>query len=117
MEFLEILLIILSSAGLLHGVLFALYLCIFKKKKTLTNLLLGLLLIFMAFRIGKSVMLYFGDDLEPIFIFAGLAILLLIGPLLRWYVLGMTRPAFELSKQHYFELIPFVLVFIASLFD
>ena len=57
-----------------------------------------------------------GDDLEPIFIFAGLAILLLIGPLLRWYVLGMTRPAFELSKQHYFELIPFVLVFIASLF-
>jgi len=116
MDFFEILLIILSSAGLLHGILFALYLCIFKKKKTLTNLLLGLLLVFMAFRIGKSVMLNFGDDLEPIFIFAGLAILLLTGPLIRWYVLGMTRPNFKLSKAYYYELIPFVLIFISSLF-
>ncbi|WP_033958437.1 AraC family transcriptional regulator [Psychroserpens jangbogonensis] len=116
MDLLEILLIILSSAGLLHGILFALYLCIFKKKKTLTNLLLGLILVFMAFRIGKSVMLNFGDGLEPIFIFAGLTILLLIGPLLRWYVLGMTRPNFTLTKSHYLELIPFVLIFIASLF-
>ena len=116
MDFLEILLIIVSSAGLLHGVLFAAYLCIFKKKKSLTNLLLGLILIFMAFRIGKSVMLNFGDGLEPIFIFLGLAILLLTGPLLRWYVLGMTRPDFKLRRSHYYELIPFVLVFIASLF-
>lgn len=116
MDFSEILLIILSSAGLLHGILFALYLCIFKKKKTLTNLLLGWLLVFMAFRIGKSVMLNFGDDLEPIFIFIGLAVLLLTGPLLRWYVIGMTRPNFKLTKTYYFELIPFVLVFIASLF-
>ncbi len=116
MDFLEILLIILSSAGLLHGILFAFYLCIFKKKKTLTNLLLGLLLVFMAFRIGKSVMLNFGDGLEPIFIFAGLAFLLLIGPLLRWYVLGMTGPDFKLTKFYYIELIPFVSFFIASLF-
>lgn len=116
MDFLEILLIIVSSAGLLHGVLFAAYLCFFKKKKTVTNLLLGLILIFMAFRIGKSVMLNFGDDLEPIFIFMGLAILLLTGPLLRWYVLGMTRPDFKLTRSYYYELTPFVLVFIASLF-
>lgn len=116
LSFLDILLIIISSAGLLHGVLFAFYLFFFKKKKTLTNLLLGLILVFMAFRIGKSVMMNFGDDLEPIFIFAGLAILLLIGPLLRWYVLGMTRPDFKLSKNHFFELIPFSLVFVMSFF-
>ena len=116
MDFFEILLIILSSAGLLHGILFALYLCVFKKKKTLTNLLLGWLLVFMAFRIGKSVMLNFGNDLEPVFIFIGLAILLLTGPLLRWYVLGMTRPNFKLTKTHYLEFLPFLLVFIASLF-
>ncbi len=116
MSFLDILLIIFSSAGLLHGVLFALYLCFFKKKKTVTNVLLGLILVFMAFRIGKSVMMNFGDGLEPIFIFIGLTILLLIGPLLRWYVLGMTRPNFKFTKTDYFELIPFVLIFIASLF-
>jgi AraC-like DNA-binding protein len=61
-------------------------------------------------------MLNFGDGLEPIFIFVGLAILLIIGPLLRWYVMGMTIPNFNLSKPQYFELIPFVLIFIASLF-
>lgn len=116
MDFLEILLIIVSSAGLLHGILFAAYLIIFKKKKTVANLLLGLLLIFMAFRIGKSVLLNFGDGLEPIFIFIGLGFLLLIGPLLRWYVLGMTQPDFKPSRSFYYELIPFVLIFIASLF-
>ncbi|MDB4270738.1 helix-turn-helix domain-containing protein [bacterium] len=80
------------------------------------NLLLGLILIFMAFRIGKSVMLYFGNDLEPIFIFAGLAFLLLIGPLLRWYVLAMTRYNFKFSKNYLVELVPFALVFVMSFF-
>ncbi|MEM6542619.1 MAG: hypothetical protein AAF634_15795, partial [Bacteroidota bacterium] len=84
----DIVLILLSSAGLLHGILFAFYLIVFKKKKRLSNLLLGLILICMAFRIGKSVLLNFGDNLEPIFIFLGLAFLLVIGPLLRWYVLS-----------------------------
>jgi AraC-like DNA-binding protein len=116
LSFLEILLILVSSAGLLHGVLFAFYLCFFKKKKTLSNLLLGLILIFMAFRIGKSVMMNFGDDLEPIFIFAGLAFLFLIGPLLKWYVLGMTPPHFKLPQKYGLELIPFSLVFVMSLF-
>ena len=70
----------------------------------------------MAFRIGKSVMLNFGNDLEPIFIFAGLAFLLVIGPLLRWYVLAMTRPNFKLQNRYYLELVPFALVFIMSFF-
>ncbi len=116
LNFSEILLIIVSSAGLLHGVLFAFYLCFFKKKKTLPNILLGLILIFMAFRIGKSVMMNFGDDLEPIFIFAGLATLLFIGPLLRWYVLGMTRSGFKLLKNYIAELVPFFLIFVSSFF-
>ncbi|SHI41853.1 AraC family transcriptional regulator [Aquimarina spongiae] len=114
MDFLDILLIIISSAGLLHGLSFAVYLSFFKKKKTTANILLGLLLVFMAFRIGKSVLLHFGDDLEPIFIFIGLAFLLLIGPLLRWYVIAMTRPNFLLPKTYLLELIPFVLVFVSS---
>ncbi|MBO3697244.1 helix-turn-helix domain-containing protein [Roseivirga sp. E12] len=108
MNSLDILLVIVSSAGLLHGVLFAVYLCFFKKKKTLPNQLLGLILVLMAFRIGKSVMMNFGDGLEPIFIYAGLATLLLIGPLLKWYVMGLTRSSFKLSKNHGLELIPFI---------
>ncbi|AXT59596.1 AraC family transcriptional regulator [Aquimarina sp. AD10] len=116
MSFLDILLIIISSAGLLHGVLFALYLMIFKNKKSLTNFLLGWILVFMAFRIGKSVMLNFGDDLEPIFIFLGLTFLLIIGPFLKFYIFGMTRSNFKLPRHYILELVPFILIFIASLF-
>ncbi len=116
LDFLEILLVIVSSAGLLHGVLFAFYLCFVKKKKTITNLLLGLILVFMAFRIGKSVMMNFGENLEPIFIFSGLALLLLIGPLIRWYILGMTQHGFKFTRNYISEFIPFGLVFITSFF-
>ncbi len=116
MNFSDIILIIISSAGFLHGVLLAVYLCFFKKKKTLANILLGLILVFMAFRVGKSVLLNFGNDLEPVFIFAGLAFILLIGPLLRWYVLAMIRPNFKLKSNHVIELIPFVGLFITSFF-
>ncbi len=96
--------------------LFAIYLIFFKRKKSQSNLLLGLILVFMAFRIGKSVLLIFGEGLEPIFIFIGLTFLLLIGPQLRWYVLSMTRLTFKLFKSHLWELVPFALIFGASLF-
>ncbi len=116
MSFLDILLVIISSAGLLHGILAAVYLCFIKKKKTVSNILLGLILTFMAFRIGKSVLLNFGNDLEPIFIFVGLAFLLLIGPFLRWYVLAMTQSNFKITNNYFLELLPFVFVFVMSFF-
>ncbi|MEX0287619.1 MAG: helix-turn-helix domain-containing protein [Flavobacteriaceae bacterium] len=116
MDFLEILLVLISGAGLLHGVFFAGYLFFFNNKRSLANLILGLILVIMAFRIGKSVMLYFGDDLEPLFIFAGLSLLLMIGPLLRWYVIAMTTPNFKSPKSYLVELTPFLLVFMMSLF-
>ncbi|SEB47305.1 AraC-type DNA-binding protein [Tenacibaculum sp. MAR_2009_124] len=116
MNFLDILLIIISSAGLLHGSAFAIYLFFFKKKASLTNYLLALILVFMAFRIGKSVVLHFSNNLEPLFIFIGLTFMLLIGPLLRWYTMGMTVVNFKFQRQYYFELTPFVLLFTSSLF-
>ena len=116
MSFLDVLLIIVSSAGLLHGFAFAIYLFFFKKKRALPDYLLGLILVFMAFRIGKSVMLNFGDNLEPLFIFVGLSFLLVIGPLLRWYVLAMTRPNFKIQKSYFLELVPFLLIFVISFF-
>ena len=116
MSFLDIFLIIISSTGLVHGVFFAVHLTFFSKKRSISNLLLGLILIVMGFRIGKSVLLYFGDDLEPVFIFAGLSFLLLIGPLLQWYVKTMTTSYFSISKVNYLELVPFMLAFIMSFF-
>lgn len=112
----DILLVLISGSGLLHGLFFAVYLCFFAKKRTGTNLWLGLVLIFMAFRIGKSVLLYFGEDLEPLFIFAGLSFLLLIGPLLHWYVLTMAQPRFRPKTGNFLELGAFFLVFLGGFF-
>jgi len=70
----------------------------------------------MAFRIGKSVMLNFGNNLEPLFIFAGLAFLLLIGPLLKWYVSTMIFVGFKLPRNYVLELLPFLSVFGMSFF-
>ncbi|GMN11385.1 hypothetical protein MTsPCn9_10080 [Croceitalea sp. MTPC9] len=116
MSFIDIFLILISSAGLLHGITFAIYLTFFKKKKSITNYLLSLILLIMAFRIGKSVMLNFGDNLEPLFIFSGLALLLLIGPLLRWYVKAMTTTDFKFSFFSLIEIIPFLTIFVISFF-
>ncbi len=69
----------------------------------------------MAFRVGKSILLNFGDELEPIFIFIGLAFMLLIGPLLRWYFKVMTVPNFNIQRTNILELLPFLLVSSLSL--
>lgn len=70
----------------------------------------------MAFRIGKSVLLNFGNNLEPIFIFAGLSFLLSIGPLIRWYVLALTTANFKMPRSYFIELIPFVIFLSMSFF-
>ena len=116
MHFSDILLVILSSVGLIHGLFIGTFLCFFRKKRTLSRFLLGLLLILMALRIGKSVLLYFSNTLEPLFIFIGLAFLLAIGPILRWYTLAMTIPKYSLPKYAFFEVLPFGLVLFMSLF-
>ena len=54
----DVLLIIISSAGLLHGLAFAVYLCFVKKRRSLSNLLLSLLLIFMALFLGALLSLF-----------------------------------------------------------
>ncbi|MBQ4819482.1 helix-turn-helix domain-containing protein [Aquimarina sp. MMG016] len=70
----------------------------------------------MGLRIGKSVMLNFGNDLEPLFIFVGLSFMLAIGPLLKWYVVGMTKVNFRLPRYYFLELVPFCILFLMSLF-
>lgn len=61
-------------------------------------------------------MLNFGNELEPLFVFAGLSFLTVIGPLLKWYVEGMTRPNYKVPKYFFVELIPFAIAIAMSFF-
>ncbi len=63
----------------------------------------------MAIRVGKSVIKIFGENLSPMYILAGLSLLLVIGPLLHWYTVAMLNPKFKIKKRNYLELIPFVI--------
>ncbi len=110
----DILLIIICAAGLIHGLTLAVYIGLIKNKRTSTDILMAILLILMAFRIGKSILFQFNDKLELLFIFLGLSTLLLIGPTLNWYVKSMVTPNFRLVNTHYIQTIPFLFVLGAS---
>uniref|UniRef100_UPI0035942FFC hypothetical protein n=1 Tax=Aquiflexum sp. TaxID=1872584 RepID=UPI0035942FFC len=60
----DIILVVLSSLGVVHGVFLALYLWSYTKGNSVANKLLSLLLIFLSFRIGKSVFLEFSTNLD-----------------------------------------------------
>ncbi len=110
MSFQDIFLIVLSSAGLLHGVLLAVFFVFLRKKRSLTHILLGAVLFFMALRIGKSIVLNFSTDLEVVYIYLGLSFLLLIGPLVHWYMKAMTIPSYIIHRRQFLEFIPFLLM-------
>ncbi|MCT4123655.1 helix-turn-helix domain-containing protein [Elizabethkingia anophelis] len=75
-----------SGIGAFNGLLLGVYLLVVKKQKDLSNLFLGLLLLMLSIRIGKSVFLYFDHDLPKIYRQIGLSTCLLIGPALYYYI-------------------------------
>lgn len=116
MNNLDILLIIICGAGLIHGLVLAVYFRFIKNKRSNSDNFLAILLFLMALRVGKSVVLQFNEDLEFLFIFLGLSTLLLIGPLLYWYLRSLLGPNFKLSIRHYLQIIPFLFVLTISPF-
>ena len=57
------LLFFFSALGAFNGVVIGLYFLLVAKPKTASNYFLGILLLALSIRIGKSVFLYFNDDL------------------------------------------------------
>lgn len=80
------LLFFLSSLGAFNGILLSLYLFFFTKQKSLAKFLLGVLILALSIRIGKSVLLYFDRDLPKIYLQIGLSACLFIGPFLYFYL-------------------------------
>lgn len=102
----NILLILISGFGVVHGLFLAIFLWVFKKGDALSNKILSVLLIVLSFRIGKSVFLEFSEGLGIRMIFIGLATLMAIGPLFYLYTLALTNDFFKLKKSHYLHFIP-----------
>ncbi len=116
MNTIDILLIIICGAGLIHGLTLSVYFGFIKTKRTNSDIFLAILLFLMAFRVGKSIIFQFNANLELLFIFLGLSALLIIGPLLNWYTKSLLSPNFNLPKHYYLQSIPFLFVFCTSPF-
>jgi AraC-like DNA-binding protein len=113
MSFLEIILVVLSGLGVIHGVFLAVYLWTYSKGNSLANKLLSLLLIVLSFRIGKSVFLEFTTNLDVKFIFTGLGSILALGPLYYFFVSASSNKNFRFERRHllHFLPLPFALAF------
>lgn len=76
----------LSALGVFNSVVLSFYFLFFKQSKAKSDLFLGLLLLSLSIRIGKSVFYNFNPQLSKTYLQIGLSACFLIGPLLYFYV-------------------------------
>jgi len=105
----EIILVVISGLGVIHGLFLALFLWNYRKGNSLSNKLLSALLIVLSFRVGKSVFLEFTDNIDIKIIFVGLSAIMAIGPLYYLFSLSCTQKSFRPKSKHLFHFIPVLI--------
>ena len=108
----QILLVLISGLGVIHGLFLAIFLWSYQKGNPLANRLLAILLIVLSFRIGKSVFLEFLTNLDAKLIFIGLGTLMAIGPLFYLFANASANKAFRWTSKQLFHFIPALLAVI-----
>jgi len=76
----------LSALGVFNSIVLGFYFLFFKRNKTISDLFLGLLLLSLSIRIGKSVFYNFNPQLSKTYLQIGLSACFLVGPLLYFFV-------------------------------
>lgn len=111
----NIILIVISGLGVIHGLYLAIFLLGYRKGNFLANKLLSFLLIVLSFRVGKSVFLEFTDGIDIKIIFAGLSTIMAIGPLYYLFALSCIRKSFRLTIKHLWHFLPAIIGFVIGL--
>lgn len=107
----HILILLICGLGVIHGFILGFYLLTKKESRSISNQILGALLVLFGIRISKSIFLYFTNDLDFILITLGLTVILLFGPLFYFYTKSYLLKDFKLKKKMLIHGIPF-LVFL-----
>lgn len=107
-----------SGLGVFNGLLLAAYFLFFKKVRTFTGFLLGLLLLCLSVRVGKSVFLIFKPDLAKIYLQVGLSACFFIGPTLFYLIKSIREHIIEIPTywKLNFVLHLAIIVSVGSLF-
>jgi AraC-like DNA-binding protein len=111
----NVILIILSGLGVFHGVFFAFILWNSKTVPHISNRLLSILLLMLSIRIGKSVALAFSENLEIIYIYLGLCLLLFIGPLYYLYSRSLIKKVSALQVADLIHFTPAVFFILLAI--
>ncbi|MCS3556416.1 MULTISPECIES: helix-turn-helix domain-containing protein [unclassified Sphingobacterium] len=80
------LLFFLSALGVFNSLVLGFYFLFLKRNKVVSDLFLGLLLLSLSTRIGKSIIYNFNPQLSKTYLQIGLSACVLIGPLLYFFV-------------------------------
>jgi AraC-like DNA-binding protein len=103
-----------SVLGAFNGLILAAYFLFFKKIKTFTSFLLGLLLLWLCVRIGKSVFIYFDAGLPDVYRQIGLSACFFIGPTLFYLIKAIKEHITEIPdywKRNFgFQFVGIILI-------
>ena len=98
------LLFFFSSLGVFNGFLLSLYFLIIARPKRVQHFFLGMLLLMLSLRIGKSVLHFFLADLSEVILQIGLSACVFIGPFLWLYIRSVLQQAQAIQKKTYWHL-------------
>lgn len=110
----KIILILFFYTGVLQSVFFAVYLFISKKGNIQANRWLGVLLLALVMRLGKSSIIASTGYRSDMLINIGLSSYLIIGALMLFYFKALTNPDFRFRKIHLLQFVPFLIVIAFS---
>jgi len=106
MDFSRELLFFFSALGVFNATLLTLYFLFGGSQRRFTNLYLGLLMLALSIRIGKSVFLFFNRSLSEGYIHLGLMGCLAIGPLVWYFVQSRIRGTDRFRPSLLLHLLP-----------
>ncbi|KUJ60476.1 DNA-binding protein [Flavobacteriaceae bacterium CRH] len=87
-----------GALGAFNGIILSIYFFFFTKKKYLTNLFLGAILLALSIRITVTVFVYFNNALPKTYLQIGLSACLLIGPFLYYFLKSGIKGINTISK-------------------
>ena len=92
LNFSEELLFFFSALGAFNGLVLGSYFLFFATPRSISARFLGVLILMLSIRVGKSVFFYFNPDLDFHYLQFGLTACLFIGPFLYFYTASVLKP-------------------------
>ncbi|MEO8174402.1 MAG: hypothetical protein ABI581_15010, partial [Sediminibacterium sp.] len=102
-----------SALGAFNGLILGIYFIFFTSRKYLSNYLLGILLLVLSIRIGKSVVYFFDHSLSKIYLQIGLSACFFIGPFLYFFIKSETRQIRKLPVSWITQIASLFLIIVS----